>query len=174
MRKFLKTGSHMDHAVHVCVNWRRHYPPRDDRSSWDKNQTCDTIRKTNSDGLDFWTAALAERIDQAVGGALLSPSASTPVEPPPEGGDPGVEYAEHRSMILSPGADDAQLWNSDIGEIQDEYRTKQGVTVVNKKDCVELIVPCAAILSKAMFQDLPGSKHYHVMHLFHQVRTGFY
>ena len=26
-----------------------------------------------------------------------------------------MEYVEHRSMVISPGADDAQLWNSDIG-----------------------------------------------------------
>jgi hypothetical protein len=173
MRKFLNTRSHMDHAVHVCVNWCRHYPPGEDPSSWDKNQTCDTVLEMDSEGValrtckekrfevirtvhgeeirprdwyyyfapertirrwmrdpefcmlrarrdartggDFWTAALAKHIDHVTGGALLSPSSFTAEDPPPQGGDPGVEYAEHRSMAISPGADDAQVWVSDIG-----------------------------------------------------------
>jgi hypothetical protein len=59
-------------------------------------------------------------------------------------------------------------------EVEDEYCAKQGVTVVDKQNGVELIVPCAAILTKAMFLDRPGSQHYHVMHLYHQIRTGSY
>ncbi|KAK3261706.1 hypothetical protein CYMTET_29403 [Cymbomonas tetramitiformis] len=145
----------------------------EDPSSWDKNQTCDTVLEKDSEGValrtckekrfevirtvhgeeirprdwyyyfapertirrwmrdpefcklrarrdartgrDFWTAALAKHIDHVTGGALLSPSSFTAEDPPPQGGDPGVEYAEHRSMVISPGADDAQLWVSDIG-----------------------------------------------------------
>ena len=59
-------------------------------------------------------------------------------------------------------------------EVEDEYYAKQGVTMVDKKNGVDLIVPCAAILTKAMFRDLPGSQHHHVMHLYHQVCTGSY
>ena len=63
---------------------------------------------------DFWTSDLAKSINrhEAVNGALLQTAPSIPT---PEGGEPDVEYAEHHVMVISVGADDCQLFDSDVG-----------------------------------------------------------
>ena len=63
---------------------------------------------------DFWTSALARSINEHkdIDGALLEEPILVDT---PAGGDPNVEYAEHRVMVVSPGADDCQVWSSDIG-----------------------------------------------------------
>ncbi|KAK3234763.1 hypothetical protein CYMTET_54986 [Cymbomonas tetramitiformis] len=76
---------------------------------------------------DFWTSELARTINRhaSVKGALLqdAPRIETPV-----GGDPYVEYAEHHVMVISPGADDCQVFNSDVGSYS------MGVGVVKSED----------------------------------------
>lgn len=60
-------------------------------------------------------------------------------------------------------------------EVEDAYLMKHGITVVDKTDVVELLLPCAYIGTKAIFFEPTGdATHYHVVHLVREIRTGVY
>jgi len=63
-------------------------------------------------GEDFWTSAYAKSINAhpSVDGALFR---ETPIAAAVEGSD--MTYFERHTMVIAPGADDCQVWNSDIG-----------------------------------------------------------
>ena len=63
-------------------------------------------------GEDFWTSAYAKSINAhpSVDGALFR---ETPVAAAVEGSD--MAYFERHTMVIAPGADDCQVWNSNIG-----------------------------------------------------------
>eukprot|EP00854_Cymbomonas_tetramitiformis_P006680 gene6680-7996_t len=52
-------------------------------------------------------------------------------------------------------------------EVEDAYYKKQGITVVDKHDSMELLLPCTYIGPKALFfEPTDGNgNHYHVVHL---------
>eukprot|EP00854_Cymbomonas_tetramitiformis_P017303 gene17304-20595_t len=60
-------------------------------------------------------------------------------------------------------------------EVEDAYLMKHGITVVDKTDAVELLLPCAYIGTKAIFFE-PTEDYalYHVVHLAREIRTGVY
>eukprot|EP00854_Cymbomonas_tetramitiformis_P010522 gene10522-12452_t len=50
-------------------------------------------------------------------------------------------------------------------EVEDAYYKKQGITVVDKHDSMELLLPCTYIGPKALFFEPKDGTHYHVVHL---------
>ncbi|KAK3246561.1 hypothetical protein CYMTET_43911 [Cymbomonas tetramitiformis] len=76
-------------------------------------------------GEDFWTSAYAKSINAhpSVDGALFR---ETPIAAAVEGSD--MTYFERHTMVIAPGADDCQVWNSDIGSYS------MGVAVVKADD----------------------------------------
>ena len=63
-------------------------------------------------GEDFWTSAYAKSINAhpSIRGALFH---EIPVAT--AAGASGVQYYERHTMTIHPGADDCQVWNSDVG-----------------------------------------------------------
>ena len=59
-------------------------------------------------------------------------------------------------------------------EVEDAYYKQQGITVVEKHDFVDLLLPCTYIGPKALFFEPKDGTHYHVVHLLREVRTGNY
>lgn len=60
---------------------------------------------------DFWTSDVAKAINRHMNGVLLQ---EAPTVATPEGGDPKKAYVQNHLMVVSPGSDDAQVFNSDI------------------------------------------------------------
>ena len=169
MRTVIGAKHHMEFAVHVCVNWCRHFPPAGPRQSWDKDEVCGKVLEVDTEGNtlracmqkrfevvkdengrenlrpkdwfyyfglrniirrwlgdpefgelrarsdartgeDFWTSAYAKSINAhpSIRGALFQEILVAT-------GASGVKYYERHTMAIHPGADDCQVWNSDVG-----------------------------------------------------------
>lgn len=58
-------------------------------------------------------------------------------------------------------------------QVEDAYQQKQGITVLDRNDYVELLLPCAFIGTKALFfetKNMAGHEHYHVVHLVREIQ----
>ena len=55
-------------------------------------------------------------------------------------------------------------------QVEDAYQRKQGITVLDRHDSVELLLPCAFIGTKALFCAIDDG-HYHVVHLVREIRS---